>query len=358
MVQPPRLLLLLITNLRLRKNLRVKEINIPEEPLNSEKSIVTDSQSVINVAVRYISYLNPLHFHKHGVKAKAIISLILVCFFWGTTWLASKQGVKHMPALQLAGMRQFFGGMCYVIFFLTQGTSLPKRKDWIAIIILSFLNFMISNGLSTWGVQYISAGLGSIIGSIFPLWLVIIGLFTSRSRMKRKAIIGLFLGFAGICVIFYEHLHEFFNAEFRFGIILSLIATWTWAFGTLYTKKHAAHFNPYFGLGLQMVISGIVLVSVSHVTNNAIPFKSIPWQSWAAIGYLVVFGSVISFIAYLYALQNLPTEQASIYAYINPVVAVLLGAILFGEMLSIFIIAGVVITLYGVYLVNKAAIKT
>jgi drug/metabolite transporter (DMT)-like permease len=328
-----------------------------EEAQNSDRSIVTDTQSVFNVAFKYISYLNPFHFHKHGVRGKAIVALILVCFFWGTTWLASKQGVRHMPALQLAGMRQIFGGMCYVIFFLARGAAWPRGKDWIAICILAFLNFMLSNGLSTWGVQYISAGLGSIIGSIFPLWLLIIGLFASKSKMSRKAMAGLILGFMGICVIFYEHLRDFLNAEFRFGIIISLVSTWSWAFGTLYTKKHAAHFNPYFGLGLQMVISGVSLIGISHAANQAIPFTTIPWQSWAAIGYLVVFGSVISFIAYLYALQNLPTEQASLYAYINPVVAVILGSILFGEKMSTFIIIGVLITVYGVYLVNKSAVK-
>lgn len=106
-----------------------------------------------------------------------------------------------------------------------------------------------------------------------------------------------------------------------------------------------------------MVISGVSLITASHFTNNAIAISAIPWQSWASIAYLVIFGSVISFIAYLYALQKLPTEQVSIYAYINPIVAVLLGWMIFGEMLTPFISIGVLITLYGVYLVNRAAVK-
>jgi drug/metabolite transporter (DMT)-like permease len=89
----------------------------------------------------------------------------------------------------------------------------------------------------------------------------------------------------------------------------------------------------------------------------AIPLSAIPWQSWVAIAFLVLFGSVIAFVAYLYALQNLPTEQASLYAYINPIVAVLLGWIWFDEKLTGFIICGTLITLFGVYLVNKAAMK-
>lgn len=319
--------------------------------------VISDAQNNLNIAYRYFTYLNPLKIRKRSTKVKAYFALALVCFFWGTTWIASKEGVKHMPAIQMAGMRQFFSGLCYAVFFLYKGAVFPKKKEWIPIIILSALNFMLSNALSTWGVKYISAGLGSIIGAIFPLWIVIIGMFTIKTKMKWEAIAGLSIGFAGICVIFYEHLHDFIEPAFRFGILLSLASTWSWAFGTIYTKKHAAHFNPYFGLGLQMLISGLVLVSGSFATGTAVAFADIPWQSWASIAYLVLFGSVIAFIAYLYALQNLSTEQASLYAYINPIVAVLLGAIIFGEVLSGYIITGVLITLTGVYLVNKASVK-
>lgn len=213
---------------------------------------------------------------------------------------------------------------------------------------------MLSNGLSTWGLKYISAGLGSIMSAIFPLWLVVIGLFYSKEKIPTKAILGLFLGFSGVCIIFYEHLHDFFNAGFRFGILISLIATWTWAFGTLFTKQQAANFNPYFSLGLQMLISGISLIALTNFTGNAIPLKTIPWESWASIAYLVIFGSLIAFICYLYALQNLPTEQASIYAYINPIVSVIFGWLLLNEKLSVFIGIGGLVALLGVYLVNKA----
>lgn len=309
-------------------------------------------------SLKQLSVLNPLTIRKKGTKAKAFFALALVCFLWGTTWLASKKGVQHMPALQMAGIRQIIAGLCYVIFFLWKGMRFPKGKEWIPILVLSFLNFVLSNGLSTWGVQYISAGLGSIMGAIFPLWLVVIGLFSSSEKIPGKAITGLLLGFAGVCIIFSDHLDDFLDARFLRGIILSLIATWTWAFGTLYTKSQAANFNPYFSLGLQMLISGIGLSIFTQAATipgiHAIPFSQIPWQSWAAIAYLVIFGSIIAFAAYLYALQNLPTEQASIYAYVNPVVAVLLGWIILHEKVTPFIAIGGAVTLLGVFLVNKA----
>ena len=305
-------------------------------------------------SLKKISAFNPLTIHKKGTRAKAIFALALVCLLWGTTWIASKEGVRYMPPLQMAGIRQFIGGLCYVLFFVAKGERWPQGKEWQSIFVLSFLSFLMANGLSTWALKYISSGLAAIIGAIFPLWLVVIGLFSAKAKMPGKAIFGLLLGFGGVCIIFYEHLQDFLTGDFRFGILLSLAATWAWAFGTIYTKKHAANFNPYFSLGLQMVISGIALTSVSYSATDTIPIAAIPWQSWAAIAYLVIFGSVISFIAYLYALQNLSTGQASLYAYINPIVAVLLGWMIFSEKLTMFIAMGGLVTLMGVYLVNKA----
>lgn len=314
------------------------------------KTIIQSSTDTL----KKLSVFNPLTIRKKGTRSKAVFALALVCILWGTTWIASKEGVSHMPALQMAGIRQLIAGLLYVSFFLYKGATLPKGKEWIPILVLSFLNFIMSNGLSTWGIQYISAGLGSIMGAIFPLWLVVIGLFISKEKLPKKAIIGLLLGFSGVCIIFFPHLRDFLNPDFLKGIILSLIATWTWAFATLYTKQQAVNFNPYFGLGLQMLISAVSLISFTSLTGNAIPVTKIPWESWASIAYLVIFGSLIAFICYLYALQNLPTEQASIYAYINPMVAVFCGWLIFGEKVTIFITIGGLITLLGVFLVNKA----
>ncbi|MDI6032572.1 EamA family transporter [Flavobacterium sp. LB2P84] len=300
---------------------------------------------------------------KNAVSSKVnaiglpILALCWVSFFWGTTWIASKEGVKHMPALQLAAIRQFIGGLLYISFFLFKKTPWPKGKQWKTIIILSILNFVLSNGLSTWGVKYISSGLGAIIGALVPLWIVIITFFRGE-RLARLTVIGLIISFGGVCVIFYDHLSDFMIPDFRFGIILSLIATLTWAFGSLYTKKKAASFNPYFSLGLQMFISSILLFAYNGATGTSVSLNTIPAISWWSIAYLVVFGSVLTFIAFIYALQNLPAEISSIYSYINPIIAVILGAMIFGETLNVAIAIGGGVTLFGLYMVNYSLRKT
>jgi len=302
---------------------------------------------------------NPVNLRQRSRRTKAYIALAMVCFFWGTTWLASKQGVKYMPAFQMAGIRQFIGGAVYVLYFIISGKARwPGAKEWKTILLLALFNFILSNGLATWGLQYISGGLAAIINAIVPLWLVINSFFSKGPSISKKAVLGFAVGFAGICIIFYEHLHDFLQAGFTLGILISLAATWTWAMGTVYTKHHAKSFNPYFGIGLQMAFSGLVLSAVAEITGKSVPLTQIPWQAWTAIGYLVLFGSVISFLAYLYALQHLSAAQTSLYAYINPIVAVLLGYLLFDEPLTWFIATGGAVTLYGVYLVNNAFKKT
>ncbi|MFV8334951.1 DMT family transporter [Flavobacterium sp. RSP29] len=300
---------------------------------------------------------------KNAVSSKVnaiglpILALCWVSFFWGTTWIASKEGVKHMPALQLVAIRQFLGGLLYISFFLFKKAPWPRGKQWKTIIILSILNFMLSNALSTWGVKYISSGLGAIIAAIVPLWIVIITFFRGE-RLSRISVIGLIVSFSGVCVIFYDHLSDFLIPNFRFGILISIISTLTWAFGTLYTKKKAATFNPYFSLGIQMFLSSILLFAYVGATGTSVSLSAIPALSWWSIGYLVIFGSVLTFIAFIYALQNLPAEISSVYSYINPIVAVLLGALIFGETLNAAIAIGGGVTLFGLYMVNYSLRRT
>lgn len=299
--------------------------------------------------------------HLFSGKIEAIgLPILAVCwvsFFWGTTWLASKEGVRHMPSLQLVTIRQFAAGILYVVYFLVKKEPWPKGKQWRTILTLAILNFVLSNGLSTWGVKYISSGLGAIISAIFPIWIIMINFFNGE-RVAKLAITGILICFGGICIIFIDHLGDFFKPDFQFGIILTIVSTITWAFGILHTKKKAASFNPYFSLGLQMLISSIILFTITEVSGTNIPLNQIPNESCFAIGYLVIIGSVLTFIAFIYSLQHLPTEISSIYVYINPIVAMVLGAIIFGESLTSAIAVGVVVTLIGLYLVNKSIRKT
>ena len=299
------------------------------------------------------SSLKPLNPARHSEKTRALLAVALVSFFWGTTWLASKKGVEHMPALQLAGIRQLVGGGLYVLFFAVRGFKWPNLAQLIRFTWMSVLMFVVSNGFSTWSVQYIPSGLGAVIGAIAPIWIAIFSLAMFKdTRLNVTTTVGLVLGFSGILIIFYDYLDALFNSSFFLGIILGIIATMTWALGTLFTVKHAKDLDPYYSIGWQMFLSGIILTAIAWITGQHIPVATIPLPAWLSIAYLVIIGSIITFAAFIYALKRLPAAQASVYAYINPIVAVIIGAILNHEKLNGWIAGGTLVTLAGVYLVN------
>lgn len=290
-------------------------------------------------------------------KRKAYLALFVVCIVWGVSWVGTKEAVRFMPPIQMVGIRQIIAGLAYVLFFLIRGSSLPKGKEWYPILLLSVLNFMISNGLATWGVKLTTAGLSAILGAMFPLWLVLILTIKGSHKIPPLAWLGILLGFTGVCLIFYEHLEELFEPQFRLGVLLGVMAALSWAFGTVYTKEFAINFNPYHSIGWQMLISGVFLTMVAQISGKVIPLPEVRLYTWGAIAFLVVVSSIIAFIAYLYALQKLPTGLVSIYAYINPIVAVLTGSLFIKERITPILLTGAIITLTGVYIVNKSLRK-
>lgn len=292
-----------------------------------------------------------------SANTKAYLALVVVCIVWGVSWVGTKEAVREMPAFQMVAIRQIIAGLSYVLFFVIRGDQLPKRKDWPPILFLSLLNFMISNGLATWGVKLTTAGVSAILGAMFPLWLILILWLRGKSKIPGLAWFGILLGFAGVCVVFYEHLKELFDPSFQFGIFLGLMAALAWAFATIYTKKYADDFNPYQSIGWQMLISGVTLTIMSYATGKVVPLSDVSLYTWGAILFLVIVSSIIAFLAYLYALQKLPTGLVSIYAYINPIVAVIAGSLIIKEKVTIITFIGAAVTLTGVYLVNKSLKK-
>jgi drug/metabolite transporter (DMT)-like permease len=287
-------------------------------------------------------------------KNKAYLALVIVCFTWGSTWIASKEGVKHMPAFQLVAIRQFFGALAFLAYFIfTKKFSWPNKTQWKTILVLTFLNFVCSNALSTWGVKYISSGLGAIIGTIYPIWLVII-LYFFKERVPKKAILGMCISFIGICVIFQSYLGDFANPNFTKGILASVTAAFTWALCTYYTRKYGTIYNPYLSLGIQMLISSALIYGTCYITGQTIPLHQIPESSWYAILYLVIIGSIISFVCFIYFVNRLSPSVSSIYAYINPIVAIFVGVLYFGEKTAITTYYGMPIVLFGIYFINKA----
>jgi len=258
-----------------------------------------------------------------------------------------------MPALQLSGLRHFIGGSIYVVFFIVRKIPFPTKKQFIRILWMSVVMFVISNGFSVISVVYIPSGLGAVIGAMTPLWLVIFSLITIRGTIfNATTMIGMILGFGGIIVVFYDYLEEMTGSDFPLGIFFGVVASMTWAVGTLLTAKHSKNMDPYVSLGWQMLVSGVILTGLSYVTGQHKDVFTISSEGWYAILYLVMVGSIIAFTAFVYALKRLPAAQVSIHSYINPIVAILIGYSMQNEKLTQFVVIGTLVTLVGVYLVN------
>jgi drug/metabolite transporter (DMT)-like permease len=280
--------------------------------------------------------------------------LAITSILWGTTWVASKIAVLEMPALQMAGIRQFIGGGCFLIFFMVyKKLSFPTLKQLGWIIILSLLMFVGANGLSTWSLNYIPTGLSSLIGALYPLSVVLIEIiFYRKNNATPLTFLGMLLGIIGVGVVFYENAFQSHPKGFGYGLILSVTAMLCWSFATVFISRSKMKLNAYYSTGLQMFIGGLFLYVMACSTNQTINFSVISSKAWWAIAYLVIAGSIIAFVAFIYSLKTLPPAISSLYAYINPLVAMVVAYFVVSESLTWYILWGAIITLSGVYLVN------
>ncbi|WP_276503699.1 DMT family transporter [Terrimonas pollutisoli] len=285
---------------------------------------------------------------------KAYFALGLVSFFWGTTYIASKIGAENMPGLFVSGLRQFMSGLILVAYFLIRGYQLPGWDVLKKISVQSIFMLCLANGLLTWSLEYISGGLAAIIAALVPLFIALFTVWLSKcAKITRWMVVGLVVGFAGVFTIFYDYLAQLQSKTFVFGVILALLSTLSWSFGTVYTSKQKPPIDILFNVGLQMLIAGIVVLMVCGITGKYISLADVNRDSWLALIYLVVFGSLVAYSAYVFVIGKLPPTQVSIYAYINPIVAVVIGWLLLSEKMNANMIIGTLITLGGVYLVNR-----
>ena len=285
---------------------------------------------------------------------RAYIALAWVSFFWGTTYLASKISAHYVPGLFVAGVRQFVSGLILVGYFKSRGYKWPDKKSLARIAVQGFFLLCISNGLLTWAMEYIDSGLGAIIAGLVPLFVAMFSILLLRfARFTLLMIVGLIIGFGGIVTIFYEHFAQLLNSKYAFGVVLSLIATISWSFGTVFASRYKPKTDILFGVGLQMLFAGIVILIVCGVSGKYVNLLTVNTSAIWGLVYLIVVGSLLTYSAYVFAVSKLPPTQVSVYAYINPIVAIFLGWLILKEHMSINVVTGTLITLGGVYLVNK-----
>ncbi len=288
-------------------------------------------------------------------NTNAYLALVIVSIFWGTTYLAARIGVQHMHGMMLAGLRQTSAGVILTAFFLLRGYKLPEVPVLSRLFVIGVIMLCGSNGLMTWAMQYIPSGLGAIIAATVPIWVTIFSFFlVQRTRISWQLVAGMIIGLLGIGGIFYDNLAHLMEPEYRFGVLLITAACVFWALGSVLTAKWALGINYLYGAGYQMLFSGVVMLIISALMGQHLNIANFTGELWGSLLYLVFIGSLLSYSAYVFALNNLPPSLVSVYAYINPVVAVILGWLILSEKLNWVMGISCMVTLLGVYIVNKA----
>lgn len=284
----------------------------------------------------------------------AYIALAAICVIWGTTYLALRIAVLHFPPFLFTAIRQIAAGLILGGFMLTIGKAAwPNREHLVRQAIGGFFMISMGNGLVAWAEMHIPSGVAAVICSLMPVVVIIVNLTVNREEKPTVPIlIGTILGFAGIIMIFGEHLSEFSNLQYLLGILLIFVAVVCWAAGSVWIKKQHTKSNPFLNAGLQMFFGGVWMIPFSLLFDDLSTVRYTA-EAFYAMLYLVLVGSVIAYTCYSYALRKLPMTIVSLYAYINPLVAVVLGWLALDEKLNLKIGLAILITLAGIYIVNK-----
>ena len=289
-----------------------------------------------------------------SVERLAWIAWITVCVVWGTTYLAIRVALETVPVLLVAGLRWLSAGVVLGLFAAATGRRLPGPRMWAGLVLLGFLMNVVGNGFVVWAEQFVTSGLTAVLIASVPFWSVgVEACLPGGERVRWATLAGLAIGFAGIVVLVWPELSSGGAAGRQFvgGVIGIQLACFGWALGTSYTKRHPSSGDPLAATSIQMLCSGTMLLALATAGGEWAALHFTP-RTLAAMTYLTVAGSVVAYTAYIYAVQHLPISTVSLYAYVNPLIAVVLGSLLLGEPFSPRILVAGALVLTGTAVVR------
>lgn len=287
----------------------------------------------------------------------AWIAWSAVCLIWGTTYLAIKVALDTVPPFLMGGLRYAIGGAILAGLLRLRGHALPL-SEWRTLAVLAVFMLLIGNGGVVWGEQFVSSGLTAVLIATSPFWMVgVDAMITRGHHVRARQWIGLVIGFLGIVLLVWPDVASSGKAGWRVvaGLVSVQCACAGWAIGSSYTRRHVVPKDVLGSAAMQMVFGGLYMLIVGSLLGEWRGLSFTPRTS-LALTYLTLAGSVVAFAAYSYALQHLDIAVVSLYTYVNPIIAVALGAILLGEPFHArMIVAGSVIVV-GIVAVGPATV--
>jgi drug/metabolite transporter (DMT)-like permease len=289
------------------------------------------------------------------MKARALqlaLAFAAVYLVWGSTYLAIRIVVEHLPAALSAGIRFDVAGALMLVYALLRGGKLPKaRGEWFAVAITGIAMLVGGNGLVVWAEKSVESNQAALVVATSALWMAGFGTLGAKGEpLAPLTICGLFAGFAGVALLVGGGIHA--QGAPLSAYLALLAAPFFWALGSVYAKRHPVAITSGISAALQMLTAGIVLTAIGLAAGEGAQLHSGEPRNWLALVYLITFGSCLAYGAFFYLVHEVSPAVLGTYAYVNPAIAVLLGWWVLDEHLGPLQIAGTAVILIGVLLVT------
>jgi len=282
--------------------------------------------------------MSPKHLPAKPPRWRVVTAFAAVYLIWGSTYLAIRLAVETMPPFLMAGIRFLIAGAILYAWTRWRGTPQPTRAHWLAAAGVGGLLLLGGNGGVVWAAQHVPSGLTALLIATVPLWMALLNWLRPNGVKPNNGVIaGLILGFMGITLLIGPSKLASGHHVDPLGAAVLIIASLSWAAGSLYSRRAQLPASPLLATGMEMLAGGALLLIASLLFGEWTRFElSAPsLRSWLALSYLIFFGALIGFTAYIWLLRVTTPAQASTYAYVNPVVAIFLGWAFASEPLTV-----------------------
>ena len=281
----------------------------------------------------------------------------IIYYEWGSTFLAIRIGVREVPPFLLAAMRFFIAGLILYAWMLARGERSPTARQWMSGLLLGLLIFVFDYGLLFWAEQRVPSGLAAVMLATIPVFMALSEiLFLRTQRLTIRLALALLVGIAGVAVLMSRGLHLGGAPVDRAGAIALIVAAVNWSIAAALTRKLPLPSSKVMSSGVQMLVGGILLAVAAGLLGEFRGFhpSAVSLAAWLSLLYLIVAGSIIAFTAYVWLIHHESPTKVGTYAYVNPVVAVLLGYFFGGEGLGLRTILGTLFVLISVVTIATA----
>ncbi|HEX2061754.1 MAG TPA: EamA family transporter [Thermoanaerobaculia bacterium] len=294
---------------------------------------------------------------KH-TRALAWLAFAIVCVVWGTTYLFIRIALDTIPPLLLTGSRFVVAGLIMLGVAKLRGETIPRDSRTLSnLALIGFLMVGVGNLAVVWAEQWVPSGLAALLVATAPFWMTIIEMFrTGGERVGVRGAIGMLIGFIGVALLVSPGVSGAWSLYFVLGALAIQVGGICWQLGSAHGKYNLRHVPLMASAALQMLFGGAIVTVVGLAIGEGPRFALNP-RTFFALAYLTLFGSVIAYSAYVFALAHMRTVHTSLYAYVNPVVAVFLGWLILDEPLTAMSVFAMVVILAGVALVQSAGWK-